>query len=122
MRFVSVDKDSRYLPADSAEPQLADKDVIVRYLTGAPTVAAVRTFAFDEIEPERDHSISLIYSSDGEWVWSAVTAYYVEEYDVRLPEDFVQWILAAKTPPTALADDIRRAAMVLATSEDALLS
>lgn len=116
MQVVSVDKDIRYAPSDVVQPQVASKEVIVRYMTGAPTVAAIRTFVFDEVEPERRHRISLTYSSDGEWVWSALTAYYVERYDVQLPEPFVQWILKAKTPPASLADNIRDEAMTLATS------
>ena len=80
------------------ELQIANKGIIVRYLTGATTVAALRTFVFDEIEPERRHPMSLTFLSDGQWIWSGVTAYYVERYDVRLPQDFLQCILESGDP------------------------
>ena len=114
MQLVIVDKDIRYLSSDVTEPQIASKDLIVRYLTGAPTVAALRTFVFDEIEPERRHPISLTFFSDGQWIWSGVTAYYVERYDVRLPQDFVQCILESGEPPSSLPNAVRDEAMSLA--------
>jgi hypothetical protein len=114
MQFVIVDKDIRHLSSDATEPQMANKDLVVRYLTCAPTVAALRTFVFDEIEPERHHPISLTFSSDGKWIWSGVTSYYVERYDVRLPQDFVQWILESREPPSSLPHAVRDEAMSLA--------
>lgn len=114
MQLVIVDKDIRYLSSDVTEPQIASKDLIVRYLTGAPTVAALRTFVFDEIEPERRHPISLTFFSDGQWIWSGVTAYYVERYDVRLPQDFVQCILESGDPPSSLPNAVRDEAMSIA--------
>jgi hypothetical protein len=114
MQLVTVDKDVRYLSSDNTEPQMANKEVIVGYLTGAPTVTALRTFVFDEIEPERRHPVSLTFSSDGQWIWSGLTTYYVERYDVRLPQDFVQWILESGTPPSSLPHAVRDEAMSLA--------
>jgi hypothetical protein len=113
MQLLKVQNEIRYLPSDSAQPQISDKSIILHYLTHAPRVASIRTFIFDEIEPERHHPISLVFHSDGEWVWSTVTAYYVEQYDVRLPQDFVEQALEKREPPPSLTKSTRDEAMSL---------
>jgi hypothetical protein len=114
MQLVSVDKDARWPSSDRAKPQMAGKDVIVRYLADAPKILAIRSFVLDEIEPERRHPVSVTFSSDGKWVWSGLTAYYVKQYDVKLPDLFVQWILEARTPPASLPPEVRQEAVSLA--------
>jgi hypothetical protein len=114
MQLVEIQKDLRDSPSDSAEPQIAHKDLIIRYLTGAPRVAAIRTFVYDEIEPERRNPISLAFHSDGTWVWSNAITYYVEQYNVHLPPPFTQLILEAREPPSSLTDALRDEAMSVA--------
>jgi hypothetical protein len=114
MQLVKVQNEVRYKSSDSARRQISDKSLILHYLKHAPRVASLRTFVLDEIEPERNHPISLSFHSDGEWVWSNVTTYYVEQYDVRLPQDFVERILEVREPPSSLAESTRDEAMSLA--------
>lgn len=38
-------------------------------------------------------NIELVYMNDGQYSWSSKIPYYVEKYNLRLPEDFETYIL-----------------------------
>jgi hypothetical protein len=114
VQLLTVDKGTFLLLSGNGLPQLDNKPVVVHYLKDAPRVASVRTFVYDEIMPDRRRPISLSFHSDGEWVWSSVTTYYVEEYDLALPEAFLRRVIQLREPPESLADSVRDDAMKVA--------
>lgn len=78
-----------------SDDPIDSKEVIIDFLLNAGTVDlatsanAVDVFTGDPI-PIRDNT-----RTDGVYSWGEDLAYYVDQYNLRLPEEFVQHILAA---------------------------
>ena len=75
----------------SDEP-IPHKDVIVAYLRtgelGSVMIGTMRDVFTGELTGISDHD-----RSDGEYEWDEGLAYYVDRYNLRLPQDFVDHIL-----------------------------
>lgn len=82
--------------ADPLEPE------IVAYLRGGATLATTGRMADDVISSEEDIA-PLAILTDGEWMWPADLAYYVETYHVRLPQDFIEHIASQGWEPPSLS-------------------
>lgn len=65
----------------------------MRYLlTGGDVVGVSSKAQVDVLDGERIDAVSVIREDDL-YAWSSLLAYYVDEYDVMLPEPFVNHIL-----------------------------
>lgn len=82
-----------------------DVDQVVKYLWNAPTLAATGSLANDVLEPSRTGIAPLEVATDGEWAWPRDLAYYVREYNVDLPIDFLESILDRGGVPPALGHE-----------------
>ena len=106
--------------AGDDHPSLADvvgtlapggKDRIVRYLADGCGVLMAPTMVGDALDPERDAVAGLGLLTDGEWLWPAELGYYVDEYDVGLPGEFVDHMAAnGWTVPTMSVEELTRLA------------
>lgn len=77
----------------SSEPY-EGKNKIVKYLkNGRKTYAAPGTET--DVFTGEKISIEMCGMTDGEYSWAGVLSYYVEKYNLRLPEDFVKKVLYA---------------------------
>ena len=57
--------------------------------------------AFDAVDSSVVNPVSARgLQTDGEWYWPTELAYYVEQYGVLLPEEFVSQALVRKVPPS----------------------
>ena len=81
----------------------SDKDSILKYLRSGIDAGAVMMIDYDYVcQPEATIG-EIVLKSDGKWIWPSSLAYYVEKYDIQLPEQFVfemrsiDWIV----PPDA---------------------
>jgi hypothetical protein len=83
----------------------ADQDDIVRYLDGGDTVAATGVLVDDVLDSSRTAVAPLELATDGAWVWPRDLAYYVRQYNVTLPEDFVSEMRRRAWQPPALSDE-----------------
>lgn len=74
------------------------QDKIVNYLKNTRTTKAlcVATGIPKDIFTNESIKMERICLSDGVYAWSNILAYYVEKYNLRLPEEFEQHILNAK--------------------------
>lgn len=78
--------------SDSPVPH---KDVIVGYLKhGGRQGSMTPCWITDVFTGERVRGVSDNGREDDEYCWSEQLAYYVERYNLVLPEDFVEHILA----------------------------
>ena len=84
---------------DPSGPSLVrDKDAlpesrrsrIARYLRGGAVLATTGRYVDDYLAPEQTRVAPLEVRTDGEWVWSGDLAYYVSQYGVSIPEDFLR--------------------------------
>jgi hypothetical protein len=71
-----------------------DEDAIVRYLNAGATLAATGSMVDDCLDNTRKGVAPLEIATDGRWVWPRDLAYYVGEYHVRLPQEFVEHMRA----------------------------
>jgi hypothetical protein len=92
------------------EPQ-ADEALIVRYLESAPFLAATGSFVDDYLNPANKAVARLMIATDGTWQWPLDLGYYVQEYHVRPPAEFVAHMRQrAWQPPALTQDDLIRLA------------
>lgn len=82
-----------------------DRDRIAGYLRAGSVFAATGMGVDDVMDPERTNVAELMTMTDGEWEWPSDLVYYVEEYNVALPEDFVDHMRARGWTPPSLSDD-----------------
>jgi hypothetical protein len=93
------------------------KERIVGYLEAGCGVVMAPTMVGDALEPSREAVAGLGLLTDGEWIWPAELEYYVEEYDVGLPRDFIDHMAANEwTVPTLSVEDLTRIADEVAPS------
>ena len=100
--FCGVD-DAGLPTGDGAAPMdRADREQILAYLTTAEVVMRASDPADDLLDPTRRSCIPLHLRSDGDWVWSEASAYYLREHGLRPVKDLVRHVLAAEGPPPQL--------------------
>ncbi|WP_112724808.1 hypothetical protein [Micromonospora noduli] len=75
-----------------AQGELAEEFVTMaaEYLKNGSVVAAASGYVFDELAPDRPEIAPLSILTDGEWSWPSDLSYYVQKYQVGLPEEFLQ--------------------------------
>ncbi|MFG2005804.1 TNT domain-containing protein [Spirillospora sp. NPDC048911] len=69
-------------------------DQIVEYLRKAPVVMAARSYGKDMVDPSRGEKVPLTFHTDGTWVWSGGTAYYLREHGIPPEPELVAHIRA----------------------------
>ena len=74
---------------------LAEKECVLQYLKGAPVLSVAAAAMRDALTGELTGK-ELVVHSDGKYLWRSDVTYYVEQYDMELPTEFVQHILACK--------------------------
>jgi hypothetical protein len=71
---------------------IKDKDKVLSYMKRCQVDAAAPAILRDVINP--DYKIpELLLMSDGTYGWRSDVIYYVEKYDMALPEDFIAHVL-----------------------------
>ncbi len=71
-----------------------EKQRIVSYLRNGKVISAAPGIMKDILTGERTGREMLVYS-DGQYAWKSDLIYYVEKYDMRLPSEFIDHILAS---------------------------
>ena len=72
-----------------------NKEKVLRYLTHANITAAAPGSAVDIISGEKIRGELLAYS-DGEYEWTSTVPFYVERYNLKLPDEFIKKIMKEK--------------------------
>ncbi|MEV0328310.1 hypothetical protein AB0H63_17970 [Micromonospora echinospora] len=70
----------------------AFRDQIANYLVAGAVLATTTESVFDVLKGEEVSAGRLAIKTDGQWVWPADLSYYVREYNVKLPVEFVDRI------------------------------
>jgi len=78
---------------------LPDRTEVVKYLSSAPLFVACPGLEGDVLDPSVQTAGPLHILTDGEWEWPAVLAYYVQKYNIGLPQDFLDHIRARNCVP-----------------------
>ena len=64
-----------------------------RYLSAGEVIVASAGAFEDVLAPEKGRLDALGYMTDGEWVWPTDLQYYVRNYRVGLPSEFVNHVI-----------------------------
>lgn len=77
------------------------KDDVVNYLRYAPVLIASPGVVCDVLDSTCPIICAPNIHTDGLWVWPEDLAYYVNKYNVELPDEFLDYIQSgARRPPT----------------------
>ena len=85
---------------ESTDPSIMDfigkkidnKNEICEYLKKGMVLAACGQVVDDVINPERGIAGAPDDMTDGRWMWPADLVYYVENYDLQLPKEFIDYM------------------------------
>ena len=77
---------------DIINKPIREKEKILRYMRGCHIDAVAPAMLRDVINPANKIP-DLFAMSDGTYGWRSDVIYYVEKYDMALPEEFVQHVL-----------------------------
>jgi hypothetical protein len=80
------------------------REPLSKYLTECTSLTAGGNIP-DPLDADRGLVVPVGFITDGEWAWSADWAYFVREYGVEVPQDFVDHARAAGFVPVELSDD-----------------
>lgn len=95
-----------------------DVNRIVEYLKSAPVVLAARERGVDVFDPDTPPPVPLTSHTDGTWVWSGATPYYLDTRRIPPPPQLVKHIRANAYQVPEVSEAARSAALRIATGED----
>jgi hypothetical protein len=87
---VALEQRKAQLSQLIGEGEHGQKAKILSYLRSGEELLLVAGIVRDPIDPKRPIIGSPHILTDGTWAWSADVAYYVEKYNLRIPEEFVE--------------------------------
>lgn len=68
-----------------------DKNKVLQYMKKCRVLAAAPSILHDVITGQPIHK-ELTFMTDGVYGWRSDIIYYVENYDLRLPDDFMRYV------------------------------
>jgi hypothetical protein len=86
-------------PRFTAEHPVADEDEmpkLLEYLSRGELLLLTTARLDDVVEPERGNGVPMSFRTDGTWVWSDATAYYLETYRLMPDQELVAHIRTAE--------------------------
>jgi hypothetical protein len=98
---------------------LSNKAEILHYLSTGCQFANIWTIAVDLLQPDKPSIDAPNLFSDGLWAWTGEIPYYVEKYNVTLPNEFIDRMRSFDWSVPPILDPER---LWLAPQEDAWLS
>jgi hypothetical protein len=88
-----LDKDDKYPSImELINKPIKEKKKIIEYMKKSQVIAVAPARVYDVINP--DNKIpELFIMTDGKYGWRSDVIYYVEKYDMELPEEFIEHAL-----------------------------
>ncbi|MGA5265301.1 hypothetical protein NCG97_09770 [Streptomyces lydicamycinicus] len=108
--FEEVEAESQGLFQRASLSQLAGRlapairEPLAMYLSGAYSLLAAGNIQ-DPINPGKGVVVPFGYCTDGEWVWPSYWGYFVREYGVQLPDEFIDHVQGRNFAPAVLSDE-----------------
>lgn len=72
---------------------IEEKDAVIEYMKRCNKISASPAIITDLIEP-KNKFYELYTMTDGKYAWRSDVIYYVEKYDMALPDEFLQHVLS----------------------------
>lgn len=80
------------------------REPLATYLYGSHSLLAAGNVQ-DPLNTEKGAVVPFGYCTDGEWVWPAYWGYFVREYGVQLPGEFIDHVRERNFTPGTLSDE-----------------
>lgn len=77
------------------------REPLSHYLLECQSLVSTQSMA-DPLDPARDHGVPTGMSSDGTWVWSTYWGYFVREYAIEVPAEFIDHARSRDFQPVTL--------------------
>lgn len=92
-QVCEIYKDDKYPSIkDLINKPIKEKEKVIRYMKKCKITSVSPAIVTDLINP--DIKFTELYSmSDGEYGWRSDVIYYVKNYDMELPQEFIQHVL-----------------------------
>ncbi|WP_238881602.1 hypothetical protein [Clostridium sp. YIM B02551] len=74
---------------------IKDKEKILEYMRKSKVIAQAPAVGMDLINPN-NKTLELSLMTDGDYEWRSDVIYYVDKYDMELPEEFINHIVSEK--------------------------
>mgnify|MGYP001046517198 CR=1 FL=1 len=88
-----LDNDSKYPSIkELINKPIKEKKKVIEYMKKCKVIGVAPAIVRDVINPE-NRIPELLLMTDGIYEWRSDIIYYVEKYDMELPEEFIQHIL-----------------------------
>ncbi|MCX4919893.1 hypothetical protein [Streptomyces sp. NBC_00687] len=78
---------------------------IVAYLKAAHVLAVSGSAAYDELDAAKPFLCTDGVQTDGVWMWPISYAYYVEKYQVAVPEELLELARSRNWVPPVFSDE-----------------
>jgi hypothetical protein len=90
LRLINIDEQLGVLRKIGKTTPEEIKANAVKYLKSGLTIAACPGLAKDDFNEKKvTIPITPLTQTDGEWTWSSLLIYYLENYSIPLPDDFI---------------------------------
>lgn len=115
---VDPERGPRMVP-DHPVLDAAEAARYLSYLDGAVAVLITAARMDDVVDPSKREAVPLTFRTDGEWIWSDASTYYLRAYGLALDPAFADSIRAREFVATEVTAEQRREAIVTVTSQKA---
>ena len=98
MKFInykelSAKKDYPYMRGNLQNEPYPNKEIIIDFLMNKGDVLLAQLSRAKDVYSGERVPFELLVRRDGEYQWANILAWYVEKYNLRMPEDFEKYIL-----------------------------
>lgn len=76
--------------------KISNKEEICKYLQSGMVLAACGEVVKDVLNPEKGIVGTPDDMTDGKWIWPGDLAYYVDNYDLKLDDEFINYMIEQK--------------------------
>ena len=91
---MQLGEDSNPSMKEYINQKIENKELICQYLKNGYVMAACSDLVTDVIFPENGVIGSPDELTDGYWLWPGDLVYYVEKYNLKLDDDFIDYMRA----------------------------
>ncbi|MCK9878369.1 hypothetical protein MXD59_21785 [Frankia sp. Ag45/Mut15] len=100
-----------------ALPAGSERSKLLAYLDGGAVVLRAAGRSVDRLDASRGKSVPIAFHTDGEWVWSASVAYYLEEHELPPEPEFLHYLRSRDFRYVAPAKETIRSASLALESQ-----
>ena len=90
---LSVNKDYPYMRDNLAKEPYLNKEIIIDFLMNKGDILLAQLSRSKDVFSGERIPFELLVRRDGEYQWANILSWYVEKYNLRMPEEFEQYIL-----------------------------